>query len=505
MLDIIRQHRNLFSGIFVISAVGMVVSMFGSGMMNGGGGGFLSSGTAASVEGREISTRELTDRLGRRLQDAERTMNEQLKSMGGAAGENRKFFEQMIRSQVTPDAVLGELIRERFLDSTADAAGIVAPKEAVLEAIRNEKAFQKDGKFDPLTYRQLVSEPGVFERQLATQAKMQQFSRAFADGLGAVSTSERELEQQIRAKRIFEVVQINPHNFPEPKSVTPAEAEAFLKDPANQAKLQAYYDRNVTKFQSDEQVRARHILVKDEAKIKEIAGDISSKKISFEEAAKKFSEDKSNAGKGGDLDYFGRGMMDPAFEQAAFALKQKDEVSVPVKSSFGWHLIQLVDHKAAVKKTLDQVKAEIASPALLEVKRLENARKWVEGVVKSGKAPSDAELKKLGLSWAKQNPWAPVDGALGSLGNIDSHLKELLSLNKEQNFLKASLNVGENISLVRWVETQKAEFTANDKIESAFQHYLQARYEGLEKSKKIKRSESVLRKLSAQMQPKNAS
>jgi peptidyl-prolyl cis-trans isomerase D len=504
MLEVIRQNRNVFSAIFVISAVGMVVSMFGSDMGRGGGFSLLAGGSAASVEGKEISSRELTDRLGRRLQDAERMLNEQLKSMGGGA-ENRKFFEQLIRSQVTPESVLGELIRERFMETTADAAGVIAPKQAILEMIRGEKAFQKDGRFDPLTYKQLVPEPGPFEKQVALQAKMQLFSQAFSDGLGVVSPEEKTLEQGVRAKRVFEIVQVQPRNFPEPKSVSAEEASAFAADAANLPKLQAYYDRNISQFQSDEQVHARHILIKSDAgekKAQEILAEIQAGKTTWEAAAKQHSEDKSNSEKGGDLGFFGRGMMDPAFEKAAFDLKAKNEYAKPVKSSFGWHLIQLVDRKPATKKSLDEVKAAIAAPALLEIKRTEAARKWVDGVAASGKVPSEAELKKLGLTWAKQNPWAPIDGPLGSLGNVDAHLKALLALDKANPLLKSSLNVGDNIALVRWLETQPAEYTANDKTEAAFQWYLQARYEGLEKNKKIRRSESTLRKLSEQMQPR---
>jgi len=167
-------------------------------------------------------------------------------------------------------------------------------------------------------------------------------------------------------------------------------------------------------------------------------------------------------------------------------------------------LIQLVDRKAAAKKNLDEVKGEIAGPALLEIKRAEAGKKWVDGVIASGKAPAEAELKKYGLSWAKQNPWAPVDGALGSLGTVDSHLKALLALNKEQSFLKSSLNVGENLVLVRWVETQPAEYTAGDKTEGAFQYYLQTRYETLEKNKKIRRSDAVIQSLSTQIKARAA-
>jgi len=90
-------------------------------------------------------------------------------------------------------------------------------------------------------------------------------------------------------------------------------------------------------------VRASHILVKTQDEASKIKSEIDAGKISFEEAAKKYSLCPSNA-QGGDLDYFSRGMMVKPFEDAAFD-GEIGKVSKPVQTQFGWHLIKVTDKK----------------------------------------------------------------------------------------------------------------------------------------------------------------
>lgn len=91
------------------------------------------------------------------------------------------------------------------------------------------------------------------------------------------------------------------------------------------------------------QVRAEHILVETENEASDIKTQIEDKKITFEDAAKKYSKCPSKAN-GGDLGYFGRGMMVKEFEDAAFDAPA-GSVTDPVKTQFGWHLIKVIDKK----------------------------------------------------------------------------------------------------------------------------------------------------------------
>ncbi|MDG0949615.1 peptidylprolyl isomerase PrsA [Bacillus paranthracis] len=108
------------------------------------------------------------------------------------------------------------------------------------------------------------------------------------------------------------------------------------------------------------EIKASHILVKDEATAKKVKEELGQGK-SFDELAKQYSEDTGSKEKGGDLGFFGPGKMVKEFEEAAYKLK-KDEVSEPVKSQFGYHIIKVTDIKEPEKsfeQSKDEIKKEI--------------------------------------------------------------------------------------------------------------------------------------------------
>lgn len=136
-----------------------------------------------------------------------------------------------------------------------------------------------------------------------------------------------------------------------------------LKDvKVNEEETLSYYEKNKNQFVEGESVRASHILIDDEDKAKEAAQEIKAG-LSFEEAAQKYSACPSSA-QGGDLGFFTRGKMVPQFEEAAFKM-EVGEISQPVKSDFGYHIIKLVDKKEEDSKSYDQVKEEIRQRMLL--------------------------------------------------------------------------------------------------------------------------------------------
>ncbi|WP_423407883.1 peptidylprolyl isomerase [Heyndrickxia sp. MSNUG] len=121
--------------------------------------------------------------------------------------------------------------------------------------------------------------------------------------------------------------------------------------------MKTYFEKNKDSFDQKEQVKASHILVKDEAAAKKVKEELDNGK-DFAELAKKYSTDKSNAAAGGDLGYFGKGEMAKEFEKAAFSLKV-DEISEPVKTEFGYHIIKVSDKKAAKAAKYEDHKKEI--------------------------------------------------------------------------------------------------------------------------------------------------
>ncbi len=141
-----------------------------------------------------------------------------------------------------------------------------------------------------------------------------------------------------------------------------------MKYPTDQ-EVKDFYDQHTDKFKRPAQIHARHILVRvkpdaDEkawAEAKKKAEAIRKKAVAkgadFAELAKENSDGPSKS-RGGDLGWFARGSMVPAFEDAAFKLK-KGEVSQPVRTQFGWHIVKKVDEREATTIPYDKIKPEL--------------------------------------------------------------------------------------------------------------------------------------------------
>ena len=163
--------------------------------------------------------------------------------------------------------------------------------------------------------------------------------------------------------------------------------ESFLKkkveveSKVSDEDMKKFYEQNKEKFKSGEQIKASHILVKSEKEAKEILARLKSGG-NFEELAKKSSVDSSSA-KGGDLGWFGKGSMVPAFEKAALALKE-GQISDVVKSDFGYHIIKLTGKRPAGIRPYEEVKEQIKG-AIMPTKQQEVFQKIKEELKKSAK------------------------------------------------------------------------------------------------------------------------
>ena len=114
----------------------------------------------------------------------------------------------------------------------------------------------------------------------------------------------------------------------------------------------------------EEEVQARHILVESEDKAKELAEKIKGGG-KFEDIAKENSKDPGSKDDGGNLGYFGHGQMVPQFEEVVFKM-QKGDVSAPVQTQFGWHLIKVEDKRVKAPPAFDVVKDRILQSLLLQ-------------------------------------------------------------------------------------------------------------------------------------------
>jgi len=141
--------------------------------------------------------------------------------------------------------------------------------------------------------------------------------------------------------------------------------------------IQQYYEQHMADFTISEQIHARHILLRTEQEAFDLIKEMKSKKADFATLAAKFSLDDNNKSRGGDLNWFPRGMMDSSFEKVAFALKNVGDVSKPVKTQYGWHVIELLGKRPSSKQTLHEVEGEI-----MKILQQQQLNAWVDNLVK---------------------------------------------------------------------------------------------------------------------------
>lgn len=143
----------------------------------------------------------------------------------------------------------------------------------------------------------------------------------------------------------------------------------------SEEEMKEFFENNKEAFGQKEQVKARHILVETEDEAKEVIKKLKAGE-DFAKLAKKYSKDESNKDSGGDLGFFGKGEMVKEFEDAAFSLKV-NEISEPVKTTYGYHIIEVLDKKEAKEAKYDDNKDKIKE-ILLEEKLPAEYEKWYQ-------------------------------------------------------------------------------------------------------------------------------
>ncbi|MGD9924000.1 MAG: peptidylprolyl isomerase [Pseudorhodoplanes sp.] len=176
--------------------------------------------------------------------------------------------------------------------------------------------------------------------------------------------------------------------------------EALLQSEASSAvtdeAMKKVYAEAIKDIGDEQEVSARHILVESEDEAKAIAADLK-KGGDFAAIAKEKSKDPGSKDSGGDLGFFGKDQMVPEFAEAAFKL-DKGQVSDPVKSQFGWHVIRVDDKRAKQPPTFDQVKEQIQNFV---------QRKAQAEMIQ--KLRAEAKIEKLGEKSADPAPAAKPD------------------------------------------------------------------------------------------------
>ena len=378
-----------------------------------------------------------------------------------------RYNAELARQFNLPQQALDQLINRRILLLEADRMGLLATDTEVQEAILEYPVFKDaSGKF--------VGRERVIEILRQNQMSEKEFSDAVREDvllekLNSVLAqttylSDGDLESAWREQN--EKAKVRYIHLPGTSaaaSVTVAESEIEAYFNANSAKfrvgeqrvvdmvlvdinkvrtdikvddaeVRSYYDQNIKDYTRGEQARARHILLRtkpdrDDNATQAAAQDALRRLQSgadFVALAAELSDDESNAKRGGDLGYFGRGQMVKPFEDAVFSAQVGTLVG-PVKTDFGYHLIQVQEKQAGGVQPFEQVQAAIRArlinervPQVAEGRAREIARKITDAKVKTS-ADLKAFAEKEGLAFETTKPFGRDDAPAG-VGRVPEFL-----------------------------------------------------------------------------------
>ncbi|WP_027796407.1 SurA N-terminal domain-containing protein [Paraburkholderia acidipaludis] len=453
MLDFFRNHKRLMMFMLIL----VVLPGLGFVGIQGFRGFFDESANVASVNGHKITRAEYDSAARQQLDQARQVMGANFDASLFDTPEHRKdILDGLIQQRVLADET-----QRLHLTASDDAVRRTLLADPVIASLR-----KPDGSMDLDRYKQLLAMQGMTPEQYDERVRyglaMQQLPGAVIDSaftpkslaqhLMALSEQQREV-QGLAFRTSDYAAKVQPTDaqlqayYDAHKSdfATPATAQiqylvlsaatvAANVQPSD-ADLQQYYNENIAHYRTDEEVRASHILItvpKDASaadrnaakqKAESILAEVKAHPDQFAQIAQKESQDPGSAAKGGDLGYFGRGMIagGQAFDDAVFKLK-KDEISDVIQSDFGYHIVKVTDIKPATTKPFDDVKASIVN----DVKAQQAGKLLVDDsdgfsslVYEQSKSLQPAADKyKLTLQTAtvtpKPNPALPPDSPLNN-------------------------------------------------------------------------------------------
>jgi peptidyl-prolyl cis-trans isomerase D len=393
MLQLIRDNaQGVIIWIIVILVVLGLSSFILSSYLGGGAKNYV-----ASVNDVEISNRQFQIAFNNR----QAQLQQQL-------GDNfaRFFNEKLLRTSVVTGLVESELLTQLVLD-----AGFRNSAEQARKSLEKIPAFQDEsGKFSNKKFSNMVAQFGYTAESYALEQAISLSKQQYVDGISTsaftLKSSVTDFQRLTRQQRdmgyltlnralISQSIEVSEQDTREwyeqhageymtQEQVSVDYIELSMKDLAAKQEIdedliRQFYENNKASYSKDDYSKA-------EKKIKAVARRLS-KGESFEKLAKEVSEDPGTARNGGDLGFFGKGIMDPAFEKAVYQLN-KGQVSEPIKSQFGYHLIRLEDidgdqrrarhiliKKGSITKSYDEAKAVIENT----LKSQEAERVFYEG------------------------------------------------------------------------------------------------------------------------------
>lgn len=390
---------------------------------------------AAEVNGDTITL----DELNQAVQIQRRQLLQQL---------GRDFDPALLDEKLLREAALKGLIDRKLLLQGAKDAGFAFSQPALDQVILQTPEFQVDGRFDATRFDMVIRQMGYDRLQFRQMLEEEMLIGQLRAGIGASSfvTAEQarafaSLERQTRDFASFTVkadpasVQVSDDEvkayyeqhaaeFMSPEQVVLEYVELdkerlFDQVEVNDEALQPLYQSEIANLA--EQRHAAHILIEgdDDAakqKVEEIKARVDAGE-DFAALAKEFSQDPGSAADGGDLGYAGQGVYDPAFEEALYALKQ-GEVSAPVKTPFGWHLIKLLGVQSPEVPSFASLKDKLArdyKTQQVEKRFVELSKQLEDAAFEASDLAQPAQ--ELGLQVKVTEPFGREGGSSGITAN----------------------------------------------------------------------------------------
>ncbi|MBL7672565.1 MAG: SurA N-terminal domain-containing protein [Bdellovibrionaceae bacterium] len=327
--------------------------------------------------------------------------------------------------QLLQQQAVENLVRQELVAQAAKEEGFVATDAEVRDYIvKDIPIFQENGFFQRDRYSRFLEmnrwSPAQFENKVRKEIAMTRSRRFFETASRPNRTEVAKLMDLKNHKVNVSYVRLNAIELGKKVKVSEAEASQMLQaNPEFLKKAEAEFKATQSEYDQKEEVKAQHILLafkrpqdlgsaqsptpEDPAaeaavlqKIKEIEARL--KKEDFGKVASEVSEDPGSKIKGGDLGFFTRGRMAKEFEDAAFSLPI-GQVSQPIKTQFGYHLIKVNEKKVAHNATWEETKVLVAQKLIGKQRAEESIQKIEAGLKDKDEAGINAQLKLLGLSW----------------------------------------------------------------------------------------------------------
>jgi len=383
MLEAIRNNAQSW-GVKLLFGIIVLVFVFW------GVGSFRNSErrVVATVGDQEIGLKEFVQNYQRQVEALRRQRGE--------------LSSQDLKNMDLKRQVLKQMINTRLLQTKAEELGLVVGSGQVRTKIRGMSVFHGDNAtFDPSRYQGLLRmnnlTPAQFESDIRRDLVSTALRQVVTSPVQVDESEAREMFDYIQAKATIDYVRFPVQDYIQRVEVNDKQIQAYYEQhkqkyeiPAQMSmqavtltpktlateqevppeEIETYYARHKDEFTRPEQVKARHILIRvgqdaSEEEVRKAREQINAAAVrveqgaGFEQVATDVSQGPS-AEQGGDLGWFSRDSMVPEFEKAAFGL-QPGEVSEPVRTKFGFHIIKVTDRRQAGVQPLDEVQEKIRS------------------------------------------------------------------------------------------------------------------------------------------------